>query len=165
MIAKSEDAMNGAANHVNSAVPKTIMANAENGIFSDILATTDAAEVSSKVPTATIANVQSEVFSDVQAEIGTNGAVKPLDSSTPATTDEAKGPTNLYPSSGISVIITGAGVAGLYFAMECIRNGHRPIIIEARNKRVEPDGRCHPPELLMYVLLTKSDRRFLRHRT
>ena len=146
MIAKSEDARNGAENHVNHAVPTPTMANAENGMFSGILPTANAAEVNFKVPTTMVASDEGEVFTNVQAENQTNGAVKHVGSSTPATSDEAENPTNRYPSSGISVIITGAGVAGMYFAMECVRNGHRPIIIEARNKRVEPDGRFHSPK-------------------
>ncbi|PYI08494.1 FAD/NAD(P)-binding domain-containing protein [Aspergillus sclerotiicarbonarius CBS 121057] len=41
-----------------------------------------------------------------------------------------------YPATGISVLIVGAGVAGLMAALECWRNGHDVRIIERSSKQV-----------------------------
>jgi monoamine oxidase len=35
-----------------------------------------------------------------------------------------------YPPTGISVIIVGAGFAGLSLAIECVRNGHQVQVFE-----------------------------------
>ena len=35
--------------------------------------------------------------------------------------------------SNIDVLIVGAGLAGLYFAIECYRQGHSPRIIESKS--------------------------------
>lgn len=35
-----------------------------------------------------------------------------------------------HPLTGISVLITGAGPAGLYTALECWRKGHNPRVID-----------------------------------
>jgi 2-polyprenyl-6-methoxyphenol hydroxylase-like FAD-dependent oxidoreductase len=36
-----------------------------------------------------------------------------------------------YPSTGIKVIIVGAGFAGLSLAIECVRNGHEVQVFES----------------------------------
>jgi monoamine oxidase len=36
--------------------------------------------------------------------------------------------------SGIKVLIVGAGLAGLYAAIECYRQGHSPQVIESKNE-------------------------------
>ena len=41
-----------------------------------------------------------------------------------------------YPSSGISVLIVGAGVAGLMAALECSRQGHVVRIVERASSRL-----------------------------
>ena len=43
--------------------------------------------------------------------------------------------------SDIDVLIVGAGLGGLYAAIECYRQGHSPRIIESKNE-VERLGQC-----------------------
>lgn len=38
------------------------------------------------------------------------------------------------PPSNIKVLIVGAGLAGLYAAIECFRQGHSPQVIESKNE-------------------------------
>ncbi len=40
--------------------------------------------------------------------------------------------TNRYPQSRIEVLIVGAGVGGLFLALECFRKGHKVQVIESR---------------------------------
>ncbi|GKZ16994.1 hypothetical protein AbraCBS73388_005981 [Aspergillus brasiliensis] len=44
--------------------------------------------------------------------------------------------TQRYPQTGISVLIVGAGVAGLMAALECWRNGHEVRIVERSGEEV-----------------------------
>lgn len=44
--------------------------------------------------------------------------------------------TQRYPETGISVLIVGAGVAGLMAALECWRNGHDVRIVERSPEEV-----------------------------
>jgi succinate dehydrogenase/fumarate reductase flavoprotein subunit len=39
-------------------------------------------------------------------------------------------PMGSYPDSGISVLIVGAGLAGLTAAIECTRKGHKVRVLE-----------------------------------
>lgn len=47
--------------------------------------------------------------------------------------------TKRYPSSGISVLIVGAGPVGVYTALECWRKGHNVRIVE-RNPAASTQG-------------------------
>lgn len=44
--------------------------------------------------------------------------------------------THRYPETGLSVLIVGAGVAGLMAALECWRNGHNVRIVERSPEEV-----------------------------
>jgi NADPH-dependent 2,4-dienoyl-CoA reductase/sulfur reductase-like enzyme len=44
------------------------------------------------------------------------------------------------PPSGIEVLIVGGGVAGLYFALESLRQGHKPLVIESKLEDEQPAG-------------------------
>lgn len=37
-----------------------------------------------------------------------------------------------YPSSGINILVAGAGIAGLRFAIEAYRKGHEVCVIDRR---------------------------------
>ena len=50
-------------------------------------------------------------------------------------------PQDRYSNSGISVLIIGGGVAGLYLALECVRQGHNPTVIESKPEGAQPDGK------------------------
>ena len=41
---------------------------------------------------------------------------------------------NRQAPTGIEVLIVGAGLAGLYFAIECHRQGHSVFVLESRDK-------------------------------
>lgn len=41
-------------------------------------------------------------------------------------------PMKRYPSSGVSVLVIGGGIAGLGFAIEAFRKGHQIRLIERR---------------------------------
>jgi 2-polyprenyl-6-methoxyphenol hydroxylase-like FAD-dependent oxidoreductase len=63
----------------------------------------------------------------------------------------------------IDVLIVGAGLAGLYFAIECYRQGHSPQIVESKSG-VELIGRSSSNAFDNRTLLTSPlDRRFCRH--
>jgi monoamine oxidase len=55
-------------------------------------------------------------------------------------------PIRSYAPSGIDVLIAGGGIAGLYFALECIRNGHTVTVLESRTT-VDPAGKETVPPL------------------
>jgi hypothetical protein len=50
-------------------------------------------------------------------------------------------PQDRYPSTGISILIIGGGVAGLYLALESVRQGHNPTVIESKLADAQPDGK------------------------
>lgn len=41
-------------------------------------------------------------------------------------------PLNKHPDTGISVLIAGGGIGGLFTALESYRNGHQVTVLEAR---------------------------------
>jgi len=47
----------------------------------------------------------------------------------------------IYPATGISILIVGAGVGGLVTALECHRKGHNVRILE-RSAAASAGGRC-----------------------
>lgn len=61
----------------------------------------------------------------------------PTDSST--TTNQDTKDVDIAPSSGISVLVVGAGVGGLVTALECARKGHSVRIFE-REKVISSEG-------------------------
>lgn len=64
--------------------------------------------------------------------------------------------------SGIEVLIVGAGLAGLYAAIECHRQGHSVRVIESRAK-VDAIGQFHSLHLMPEVAETRMIRRFCRY--
>lgn len=55
-----------------------------------------------------------------------------------------------YPSSGLSVLVVGGGIAGLSFAIEAYRKGHDVKIIERR-----PDFKDYGTELFPSLTISR----------
>ena len=64
-------------------------------------------------------------------------------------------PTERHPSSGIDVLVAGGGVAGLYFALECLRNGHKVTVLESRTD-VDPAGKLLAPSSFLTMTTDMS---------
>jgi UDP-N-acetylmuramoylalanine-D-glutamate ligase len=62
-------------------------------------------------------------------------------------------PQDRYPNTGISILIVGGGVAGLYLALECVRQGHNPTVIESKldDDDAQPDGKSQQVVIITLV--------------
>ena len=65
-------------------------------------------------------------------------------------------------ATGIEVIIVGAGLGGLYAAVECHRQGHSVTVLESR-ARLDPIGESAAIQGPMTSLIS-ARRRLCRHR-
>ena len=54
--------------------------------------------------------------------------------------EKLENPIGKFPSSKIDILVIGAGTAGLYLALECVRQGHRPTVIESKPEDTQPFG-------------------------
>lgn len=71
--------------------------------------------------------------------IHTSGNMAPSAENVYVPTDPGN-PLKQYPSTGIEVLIIGGGSSGLYLALECVRQGHKPTIIESKPEEAQPSG-------------------------